>query len=266
MNELAVSASRRVIASELLPVYETNSGEKVIDARELHSFLQVGRDFTTWFKDRVQKYGFVEGEDFSPVSGKSSGGRPTVEYILKLDAAKEFCMVENNEQGSQARKYFIEIEKRFKQQTLDVSKLSPEMQMFHHVFQSVAKTQLELVETQKQLAEVTQTVEVIQDTILKRDDDWRKSINSMLNGAAYRSESEYRTLRSESYRILEERAHCDLDKRLRNLTKRLEESGATKTQIKEANRMDVIESDPKLKEIYTTVVKEISIGSLRQVK
>lgn len=140
--------------------------------------------------------------------------------------------------------------------SIDISKLSPEMQMFHHVFESVAKTQLEV-------GEVKQAVQVIQETFLQRDPDWRRSINSLIAGAAYRTRSDYRDMRNQSYEILEERGHCDLATRLRNLKKRLEESGATKTQINDANRMDVIESDPRLKEIYSTVVKELSIGSLK---
>lgn len=110
-----MNTARKLIANELLPVYQTtDTGEKIVDGRELHNVLNVGRDFTTWMKERIQKYGFVEKEDFSPILGKTSeqGGRPATEYILKLDMAKELAMVENNEQGRKARKYFIEVEKR----------------------------------------------------------------------------------------------------------------------------------------------------------
>ncbi|EJT2952862.1 antA/AntB antirepressor family protein, partial [Campylobacter coli] len=41
-------------------------------------------------------------------------GRPRKEYYVTLDMAKELCMVENNEKGRQARRYFIECEKRLK--------------------------------------------------------------------------------------------------------------------------------------------------------
>ncbi|MEC0173019.1 hypothetical protein [Paenibacillus graminis] len=53
-----------------------------------------------------------------------------------------------------------------------------------------------------------------------------------------------------------------MDRRLTFLKDRLRESGATKSKVEEANRMDVIEADPKLKEIYTTIVKELSIGAM----
>lgn len=87
-----------------------------VDGRELHEFLEVGRDFTTWIQERIGKYGFVEGEDYSPVSGRTSenGGRPRTDYELSIEMAKELCMVENNEKGRQARKYFIECERRLK--------------------------------------------------------------------------------------------------------------------------------------------------------
>lgn len=39
---------------------------------------------------------------------------PRKEYYVTLDMAKELCMVENNEKGRQARRYFIECEKRLK--------------------------------------------------------------------------------------------------------------------------------------------------------
>lgn len=149
--------------------------------------------------------------------------------------------------------------------SIDISRLDPQTRVLYMAVQEVAKTQIELKETRKELSEVKESVRTIQETFLQRDPDWRNSINSLLNGASFRSKVEYRDLRTQSYQLLEERGHCDLNARLRNLKKRLEDAGATKTQINQANRMDVIDDDARLKEIYTTVVKEISIGSMRVV-
>jgi len=70
------------------------------DARTLHKELGVGKDFTTWIKGRISKYEFVENEDFkfSPKVGKTSkqGGRPSDDYSLTLDMAKELLMIEND--------------------------------------------------------------------------------------------------------------------------------------------------------------------------
>ncbi|MDH0099960.1 antA/AntB antirepressor family protein [Stutzerimonas stutzeri] len=88
------------MTTNLIPVLQgeiEGRTQQLCDARDLHQFMQVGRDFSTWIKDRIEQYGFVEGEDFSPVLGKSTGGRPTNEYHLTLDMAKELAMVENND-------------------------------------------------------------------------------------------------------------------------------------------------------------------------
>ena len=57
----------------------------------------------------------IEYQDFEVFTQKGEnlqGGRPTSEYALSLDAAKEISMMSQCERGKQARRYFIECEKR----------------------------------------------------------------------------------------------------------------------------------------------------------
>lgn len=106
--------NKQLIANDLVPVYQTDTGERIVDGRELHGVLKVGTKYTDWIKERIRKYGFVENEDFV-VSLTKTGERQNViqhDYILKLDMAKELSMVENNEQGRRARRYFIAVEKK----------------------------------------------------------------------------------------------------------------------------------------------------------
>ena len=112
----------------LIPVVPgTLNGQttSLVDARQLHAFLGVGRDFSTWIADRIQEYDFVEGEDFSPVLGKSRGGRPSIEYFLTLDMAKELAMVERTAKGREARRYFIDCERQLRQLQLGLAKVRP---------------------------------------------------------------------------------------------------------------------------------------------
>lgn len=98
---------------EIIKITEKD-GKKAVNARELHQFLGNKREFATWIKQRIEQYGFVENQDFEVFDNfvkNSQGGRPTIEYALSLDMAKELSMVENNEKGRMARKYFIECEK-----------------------------------------------------------------------------------------------------------------------------------------------------------
>jgi anti-repressor protein len=254
----------KLLTNELLPVYETDSGERVIAARELHEFLEVNSKFADWIKNRITKYGFEEGTDFTTVSNFLENGGRSIEYVLKMDVAKELCMVESNEKGSEARKYFIAIEKRFKSQDFDVGMLTPEMQMFKHMFDAVAKTQIEASETSRKLVLVENNISIIKETIIQREDNWRDSLNKMFNTAVRNSNGQdFQSMRNESYAILEERAHCDLSRRQRNMRDRLQEGGATKTKVNAVTKMDVIEDDPKLKEIYTSIVKELSVKNIK---
>lgn len=87
-----------------------------VDARELWYFLESKQDFSHWIKDRIEKYGFVDSQDFTIILSKTPsdvGGRPAKEYYISLDMAKELAMVENNEKGRLIRKYFIEVEKQY---------------------------------------------------------------------------------------------------------------------------------------------------------
>lgn len=98
---------------ELIPIQE-NDGKRAVSARDLHVFLESKRDFSTWIKDRIKQYDFVENVDyqsFPEIVGREVGATTRIEYALSVDMAKELSMVEGNEKGKQARKYFIACEK-----------------------------------------------------------------------------------------------------------------------------------------------------------
>lgn len=106
--------------SQLIPVFHTDNAELLCNARDLHAFLEVGRDFSTWIKDRIEQYGFEEGEDHlvfdSPNPGNQRSGRGgdrrSIDYHLTLDMAKELAMIENNAMGRRVRRYFIQRERQ----------------------------------------------------------------------------------------------------------------------------------------------------------
>ena len=106
--------------NELIKIKNDN-GKQLVSGRELHEFLGVARDFTTWIKGRISKYDFIENEDFTVLNiapqngGASHGGQNKLDYIISIDMAKELSMVENNDKGKQARKYFIQCEKKLKE-------------------------------------------------------------------------------------------------------------------------------------------------------
>ena len=100
---------------ELIKVFKRNDKD-LVSGRELHEYLGVGRRFTTWIIGRIEEYGFEENVDFvvnrSFSQNGEKGGRPIEDYSITLDMAKELCMLEKNELGRIARKYFIERDKK----------------------------------------------------------------------------------------------------------------------------------------------------------
>lgn len=97
---------------ELIRIQVNEKMEQIVSAKELHEKLEIGTDFSTWFK-RMCEYGFTENIDFTPFLGKSNGGRPNQDFIIKIDMAKELAMLQRTEKGKEVRKYFIEIEKNW---------------------------------------------------------------------------------------------------------------------------------------------------------
>lgn len=88
-----------------------------IDCRSLHEQLCIKTKFSDWIKGRIKKYGFSENADFSISEKKETlnrGSTTSIEYSISVSMAKELSMIENNEMGMVARKYFIAIESAYK--------------------------------------------------------------------------------------------------------------------------------------------------------
>jgi phage anti-repressor protein len=105
----------KVIESGIIPIYEDTAERKLINARELHEFLESKQEFAHWIRGRIEKYGFISDEDYLIILSNRVGdgvGKPKTDYLLKIGTAKELAMVENNDKGRLIRKYFIECERR----------------------------------------------------------------------------------------------------------------------------------------------------------
>lgn len=108
MNEL------KTVESGIVPVYETSSGEKVVYGTELHEVLEVKSNYREWIQRRFRDVDAVKNDDYEAVVISTASGQGKNEHIIKLDTAKEIAMLERNSKGKQVRRYFIEIEKRYK--------------------------------------------------------------------------------------------------------------------------------------------------------
>lgn len=85
---------------------------QTISARELHKRLKIETPFHKWFP-RMCEYGFSEGQDFWTKMSESTGGRPSTEYDITIDMAKEICMIQRTPEGKEVRQSLIELEKKW---------------------------------------------------------------------------------------------------------------------------------------------------------
>ena len=107
--------------NQLINITQNENNESVVSGRELHEFLEVGTAYKDWFP-RMLKYGFVENIDFVAIAQKraTAQGNQTeyTDHALKIDMAKEISMIQRTAKGKEARQYFIQVEKEYKQQLL----------------------------------------------------------------------------------------------------------------------------------------------------
>lgn len=98
---------------ELIKITEYENGKRLVSARELHEFLEVGRDFTTWIKGRIKRYNFIENIDYITIWSDQTLGSASnniTDYALTVDTARSLSLLENNKKGHQVRRYFIKYE------------------------------------------------------------------------------------------------------------------------------------------------------------
>lgn len=218
---------------EIIQVKNEN-GELLVSARELHEGLEIESNFTTWFK-RMCEYGFEDNIDFIPFLEESTGGRPKQDYILKMDCAKEIAMLQRNEKGKQIRKYFIECEKKLKEQHLQITEKEQCILSIYNGGQEgiLASKKLAEIEVKEATKELKKEIEHKEDVIITLVEDIdlctkRQRISQIVRyGASKRYAERWGLL----YKEFEHKYHIDLSRRIK--------SCEIKPKIK--NKIDYIE-------------------------
>lgn len=132
--------------------------------------------------------------------------------------------------------------------------LSPELQVLIGLELKQKELETAVTETKEEIASV-------KENIIVDYNDWRKWANDRVK-AIGATLGDYRRAYNESYDELEERAKCNLKRRLQNKVDRLKKSGAGKKKINNTNYLDIIGEDKRLQEIYTSIVKEMCVKYL----
>ena len=239
------------------------NNENKVNGRSLHEFLQIGTPYTIWF-ERMCEYGFTENTDYWTANKnviRADGvemPQKQINHEMTIEMAKEISMIQRNERGKQARLYFIECEKRLKQ----ASKSMNQLEIMAESIRILQEQNQRMAQIEQEQAEQKQELQDIRDVVTLRPDSWRDDTKYILDkiAAALGGDSEaYKDIRNQSYTELEKRAHCRLKQQLKNAKKRMEERGASKTEINSLRILDMIDKNQRLIEIYLSVVKDMAI-------
>ena len=244
----------KVIESDLVPVYETSTGEKVVYGSELHEVLGVRTPYKDWSTRRLNDIDAVENEDFEAAQICAPSGQTKKDHIIKLDTAKEMAMLERNEKGKQVRRYFIRVEKKYKTASLATQELSPQLQVMINL-------EIEQKRQAEKLEHVEERIESIREVVAIDTTSWRDDTGRILRkiGMECGDSKSYQDVRAESYQLLEKRMGVNVKQRLTNRRRRMADEGVCKSRRDKLNYLDVIADDKKLIEGYTAIVKELAI-------
>lgn len=235
-----------VFNNDIIPVYTTDAGEKVVIGRELHERLRISSKYADWFKNMCG-YGFSEETDFSAYSKNLENGGRSIEHILTLDMAKHIAMIQRTPQGKEIRDKLISLETR-------VQELSPELRLLINL-------EMRQKEQDRAIAEVNQRVDDIKDVVALNPQSWREEARKLIVRIAQAmGGNEYiRDVQAEIFGLVDERAGVSLATRLTNKRRRMADEGVCKSKRDKLNKVDVIADDKKLIEIYLAVVKEMAV-------
>lgn len=137
--------------------------------------------------------------------------------------------------------------------------LSPQLQLFQQMFEAVAEQERTAREAKELAERAIETTDNIKEAVKPIFDNWRDETRLKFNRIQRSTDKQFNILRNDMYSELESRASCDLNARLRNMRERMSDKGYKKSDINKLNKMDVIEQDKKLREIFSKIVTEYEI-------
>lgn len=156
----------RIFSEDVIPVYDTDTGEKVVLGRELHERLKIKDKYTDWMQ-RMIGYGFSEDADYYTLRKKPKRQDGTempgerIEHVITLDMAKHIAMIQRTPEGMEIRQKLIDLEKNVA--VNQFAGLSKELQAILVIDQRTMKQEQRI-----SALENTMTIDYNQQRVLKR--------------------------------------------------------------------------------------------------
>lgn len=264
MSKVAIKPRERQTPIEIVLQIDEQG---MTTTKALYSFLELhSTQYSRWVKSNIENNRFAEaGVDYflldTDVECRKSGvsGRFASNYKLTASFAKKLAMGSNSPKGEQARDYFIQVEQNAKK-LANSYQVQDELEMIAVMSREMVEQRRLSREQQVRLAAIEQTATDLQETIeavknvfVEPEENWREMIRKNI-GKIAEVTGDYQGAWADCYDELD-RHGFDMKTRLKNAKKRMEKVGYSKSAINNLRRLDIIERDPKAKEIFTGIVR-----------
>lgn len=254
-----------------LQVIELNN-QRILTTEQLAEFYEASvQQIKQNFNNNKNK--FVEGKHYYRLEGNELKDFKNRVENFDLVGKKANSLILYTKQGAsrhskmlgtdKAWDMFDELEENYfnPKTNLDTSNLSPELQMFNGLFQSLAKQEIATKNLEMK-------VDNISEIVALNTTDWRTDSQRLIAKIAQSRDggANYQLVRTEIYKETERRAKADLKRRVNNKKQRMALEGVGKTKINAVNKLDVIGEDNRILEVYLAVVKDFAIKNGVELK
>ncbi|HFL3599592.1 TPA: ORF6N domain-containing protein [Clostridioides difficile] len=254
-----------------LQVIERNN-ERVLTTQQLADVYETEiRNISNNFNNNKER--FIEGKHYFCLQGDDLRAFKRDSYDIRIApnvnklylwterGANRHCKILDTDK---AWEQFDNLEESYfnkKKDTLITNQLSPELQLFKQIFDTVAKQEIEQKQIKQDITETKQEIKSIKDVVTLNTTNWREETRKLIVSMAQNlGGNEYiNTLRKESYELLCKRFNVDLKRRLNNRRSKMAEKGVCKSRREKFNYLDVIQEQNYLIEGYVIVIKDMAI-------
>lgn len=229
-------------------------GQFLVDSREVAEMIgkrhdHLLRDIEGYVTVLSQTPTLGADQYFVESTYQSGTGKSYKHYLL----TKMGCeMVANKMIGEKGIIFSAQYVKAFNRMEKELMEPKTELEV-------LAATVNNMVQQEKRITVIENEQKRIFDLIGLNPSNWRKEINKIIRLIAKESGLSHSVIWSESYKTLENRGKCNLQRRLNNKRNNMKKEGASKTKVEKANFMDIIDEDPKLTEIFLAIVKDMAV-------
>lgn len=244
----------------------THNGIPTVDSRDVaemtgkqHAHLL--RDIKG-YSDILNQSNFGLVDFFIPSAYLDGKGEERPNYLL---TRKGCDMVANKMTGEKGVLFTAAYVTKFEEmeramQLPNLTGLSPQMQAIMMLTQQAAQTERQIQAVDAKVDMVNKKVENTIDLLTAAvEKDWRTTINHIIDGLCARCGLNYQLFRSELYTELEQKAACDLSSRQLRLRERMKKAGHTCKERMAITKIDIIERDEKLKQIFEQIVHKYQL-------